>query len=91
LPRPPPSGGDCTGPAAGPTPVRFLVIVRRGHASLYDRLSNQFPLDVIWDRRQADRRRQARPIGRYQWRSDRRQPVRETWTTFGFVVATVRR
>jgi hypothetical protein len=86
----------------GPPPelplYRLLVIVRRGETNVYaqlavelQRLSPRMPVEVIWDRSQAERRAHVRPVA-VDWRSgDRRQPVLAMWTTWGFVVATVRR
>ena len=73
---------------------RLLVVVRRGDTSLYDRLSNQFRrIDVMWDRRQAERRVQTCPVAENRRTSahGRRPHVPETWTTQGFVVVTARR
>jgi hypothetical protein len=81
---------------------RLLVIVRRGETNTYAHLSNRLsdpfqrpgtrpPVEVMWDRRQAERRAHARPVAVDRRSGDRRQPAPETWTTFGFVVATVRR
>jgi len=67
--------------------------VRRGYTSVYDRLWNQFrrSVDVMWDRREAERRRQARRVAGHHASGDRRQPVPETWRTLGFIVVTTRR
>ena len=81
---------------------RLVVIVRRGETSIFAHLANELSdafqragtrpsLEVIWDRRQAERRRWARRVAVDRRRGERRQPVPETWTTWGFVVATVRR
>jgi len=81
-----------------PPLCRLLVVVRRGDTSLYERLWEDFhrpdlrtPVEQFWDRRQAERRLQASPVGVDRRSGDRRQRVPETWTMWGFVVATVRR
>jgi len=70
--------------------------VRRSDTSLYARLWEDFHrpglrADVIWDRRDAERRHPARSVAveRRRWRRRQRDP--DTWTTFGFVMATVQR
>ena len=81
---------------------RLLVIVRRGETSTYAQLANKLsvpfelasarpPVEVLWDRRQAERRAQVRPVAVDRRSGDRRQRVPATWTISGFVVATVRR
>jgi len=74
--------------------------VRRGEPSTYAHLANKLavpfqptdappPVEVMWDRRQAERRARAHPVAVDRQIGDRRQPAPETWTTLGFVVATV--
>jgi len=81
---------------------RLLVIVRRGETSTYAHLANRLsapfqragtppPVEVLWDRRQAERRVHERPVPVDRRSGDRRGPVPETWTTWGFVVVTARR
>ena len=81
---------------------RLVVIVWRGETSTYAHLANGLSdpfrgagtrpsVEIIWDRRQAELRRRARPVAVDRRRGDRRQPAPETWTTWGFVVATARR
>jgi hypothetical protein len=81
---------------------RLLVIVRRGETSTYARLSNKLsdplqragtppPVEVMWGRRQAERRARVRPVAVDRRQRPRRQPEATTWTTLGFALATVRR
>jgi len=70
----------------------WLIIVRRDQDRLYHHLRQAFESDprvtVIKDRRHADRRRQAVPVGTDRRRSDRRLPptVREKkiWQSLRF-------
>jgi hypothetical protein len=45
---------------------------------------------ILWDRRQAERRRQADPVAVDRPVGRRRQRERDTWTAFGFVAVAVR-
>jgi site-specific recombinase XerC len=77
--------------------VRFLVVVRRGEAEVFESLQEHFalgpdPTPVIWDRRIRDRRviiRDAAPDRRH---GERRAPIEaKLWTERGFVVVRVDR
>ena len=89
--------------AREPPQYHVLIVVRRGEAKLYARFVEEFqqsaraytPAQIIFDRRFGerrvrDRRVRERPLAVERRRNDRRVRERFTWTTFGFVVATVR-
>ena len=68
------------------------MIVRRGQTERYRSLTETFGRDpinatVMWDRREHDRRRDARPSTSERRRRDRRAPLPSTWQTLDFVVA----
>ena len=67
----------------------YLVVVRRGDADTYARLTTQsWGVTVIWDRRYAERRRAKtlNPPGRNRRRRDRRRAAPGTWTTLGVLM-----
>ena len=74
-------------PPARPSPA-CLVVVRRGERDLYEQLTliARDTVTVVWDRRQAERRRADRPTEAERRRQDRRQPSSSTWATSGFLV-----
>jgi hypothetical protein len=57
----------------------YLAVVRRGNTKVYEFLKEPFEaqglVEVVWERRIADRRREGR-----------RRGVAETWDTLGFVL-----
>ena len=73
-------------------PSRWLVVVQREQADLYRHLEQRFRdigfVQVLFDRRQGDRRRQGPRVEPDQRRADRRQPPtakeREQWGLFGY-------
>lgn len=76
----------------GPPPPQWLFIVRRDQEALYAHLRQAFAgsrvVQVILDRRQGDRRRQAQPVGEDRRRGDRRWPMmspaeRDLWEQVG--------
>src|SRR5262245_18091603 len=86
-----PEAGSGPGTRAG----RLLVIVERGRLETYQRLRDELETTgeatVMWDRRGPDRRREGVPPIRSDRRSeDRRRPVPDTWSTYGFVVVPAR-
>lgn len=62
-----------------PAASRWLFIVRRDQDALYSHLREAFAgspvVQVILDRRQADRRRKVVPVGEERRRGDRRWPM----------------
>jgi hypothetical protein len=75
---------------------RFLAIVERGRAGVYETLKDEFEhLDrqagvrVVWDRRVQERRSRAEPVRPERRRGDRRQPPPATWTTLGVLLVAV--
>jgi hypothetical protein len=74
------------------TPSRWLVVVQQEQADLYRHLEQRFRdigfVQVLFDRRQGDRRRQGSRVEPDQRRADRRQPPtakeREQWGLFGY-------
>jgi hypothetical protein len=80
---------------APPSSDRFFAVVRRDEAEIYQSLQHSFVdelalVEVIWDRRVAQRR--AKPQGGVEAerrRGERRRPLPPTWTTLGFVIARV--
>jgi hypothetical protein len=77
--------------------ARQLVIVRRGEASLFRTLHEDFgqgpdPTPVIWDRRIRDRRVIIQDVAEERRRGERRAPADvTTWSRRGFVVARLDR
>jgi hypothetical protein len=70
--------------------VACLMVVQRDDIDRFRLLSTTFqghPVQIIWDRRIADRRRSAAlpPVDRRS--GDRRQPPPESWGNLGFLVA----
>ena len=66
------------------------LIVRRGALRRFDRLKRDtadLPVDVIWDRRQKQRRTAAAKNATEKRRAERRQPPAFTWEVADFVVA----
>ena len=81
-------------------PARYglLIVVRRGEVGLYTQFVEDFcgpdirtPVEVIWDRRHAERRVREGPVSLERRRRPRRQSDPETWTTLGFVLVAVQR
>jgi hypothetical protein len=78
--------------AAGPALARWLIVVRREQAALFRHLAERFSdvafVEVVLDRRHADRRRTARPVDEERRRTERRAPPaapdREHWRVFGY-------
>jgi hypothetical protein len=78
--------------AAGPALARWLIVVRREQAALFRHLAERFTdvafVEVVLDRRHADRRRTARPVEEERRRAERRAPPaapdREHWRVFGY-------
>lgn len=74
---------------AGPAkPIQ--LVVRRGALRRFESLkarSAELPVVVMWDRRQADRRRADGPAGEDRRRGDRRQAAPFTWDVADFLVA----
>lgn len=69
-----------------------VAVVRRGEAETYETLAETFgvcrrPLvEIIWDRRHGDRRRQEQPTSLERRCRDRRGPQPLTWSALGFVM-----
>ena len=68
-----------------------LAVVRHGCEAVFDTLRAEFgkvdAVHVIWDRRQRDRRREARPVTAELRRGDRRaRAVPPRWDILGFLV-----
>jgi hypothetical protein len=78
--------------AAGPALARWLIIVRREQAELFRHLAERFAdvafVEIVLDRRHADRRRTASPVDEERRRAERRTPPpapdREHWRVFGY-------
>ena len=65
------------------------LIVKRGALRRFDRLKRdaaELPVDVIWDRRQAQRRQTVETTESEQRRAERRSPLPFTWETADFIV-----
>ncbi len=84
--------------ARGQPPVTaFVAVVQRGRVGVYETLKAEFegedatrPVQVVWDRRRADRRRQAHPATVERRQLDRRGRPLHTWMTLGFVLVPAR-
>jgi hypothetical protein len=66
------------------------LIVKRGALRRFDRLKREaaeFPVDVMWDRRQGQRRNAASHSTPEKRKRERRQPPAFTWEVADFVVA----
>ena len=65
----------------------YYAVVRRWDHAVYQIVRNQFPAaQVIWDRRQGERRRAPQPTETEQRKGDRRRSPPSSWRTMGFVV-----
>ena len=69
-----------------------LVIVRRGHFATYELLTRTFADDptvqIIWDRRVAERRRAEGASGNSERRhNDRRRPPPTQWGQLNYMIA----
>ena len=65
----------------------YYAVVRRWDHAVYQIVRNQFPAaQVIWDRRQGERRQTQEPTETDQRRADRRRSAPSSWRTMGFVV-----
>lgn len=77
--------------------LRYLVVVRRGEAEVFQSLEEHFargpdPTPVVWDRRVRDRRVIIQDIEPERRRGERRAPIDATmWTERGFVVIRIDR
>lgn len=71
-------------------PTGHLAIVQRGRAGVYETLKERFEagtlVEVIWDRRVAERRRAHRPVSRERRQRERRRAPPEAWTVMGFAL-----
>ena len=67
----------------------YVMIVRRGCSGRFDALQDvarERPMEVIWDRRQGDRRQLDRTVGAQRRQTERRQPPPATWELADFVL-----
>ena len=68
-----------------------LAVVRRGEAELFEMLQGHLNAlnlgQVIWDRREGERRREPAASPRERRRQDRRRARPPTWDTLGFLVS----
>lgn len=72
--------------------VANVVIVRRGHFATFELLARTFADDpavqIIWDRRSAERRQNGgRPLDSERRQSDRRRPAPKQWTQLNYMMA----
>jgi hypothetical protein len=68
----------------------LLIVVRRGETGVFRTVHDVFGryrrLDVIWDRRLAERRTVGSAAPADRRRSERRRPPPEAWSALGFTV-----
>ena len=76
--------------------MSHLVIVRRGAAGVYEALKAEFERDmntagvqVMWDRRQGERRETIGQIETERRRQDRRRRPPGAWSSLGILVVDV--
>lgn len=65
-----------------------LAVVSRGREDLFRTLQDEFarePVQVMWDRRQAERRTHPKPVEIEHRRAQRRGPPPATWAALGVV------
>jgi hypothetical protein len=65
------------------------LIVRRGAGKRYENLKKKtehLPVEVVWDRRQQDRRSASESVGEDRRKSDRRKKPPFTWEMSDFVL-----
>jgi hypothetical protein len=65
------------------------LVVRRGalwRFNVLKRKTAELPVNVLWDRRQTDRRKESQDVGRDQRDTDRRKEPPFTWEMADFVV-----
>jgi hypothetical protein len=70
--------------------IAYLMVVHRGEHDRFRVLTSTFrdrPVEVMWDRRMADRRRAADGVSVDRRSSDRRQSPPSSWNNLGFLVA----
>ncbi len=71
-------------------PSRYLVVVRRGQLvrfqALVERLEETGLVEVIWDRRMADRRGTVASVALDRRRRERRARPPATWVVLDFVL-----
>ena len=71
------------------TTGRVGIVVRRGATRRFEALkekTKELPVEVMWDRRQGDRRTAAGPEGSDRRQGDRRKKPPFTWDTADFAV-----
>lgn len=71
--------------------TRYLAIVAHGTDGLYESLKTNLEepelVEVIWDRRQGERRLERRAVGPDRRAQDRRARPPESWRSLGFILA----
>ena len=70
--------------------IAYLMVVQRGDQDRYRFLQTTFqdkPVEVMWDRRQGERRRATTSANLDRRRSDRRSDPPSSWGSLGFLVA----
>ncbi len=70
--------------------VAYLMIVQRGDTERFRFLCSTFkhkPVEVLWDRRTAERRKVADTPATDRRKVDRRSPPPSSWNNLGFLVA----
>jgi hypothetical protein len=74
-----------TRPSGAP---RYLVVVRSDRPDVYERLRaiGAPGVDLLWDRRRAERRATRTSVTMERRARDRRHPPPTTWAVLGFVV-----
>jgi len=84
------SSGSATALLPRRPAVPYLAVVRRGNAGVFrtlrETVGRQGRVEVIWDRRLADRRATAGAGGPDRRRGERRQRPGDPWLTLGFVM-----
>lgn len=68
----------------------YFAVVRRGYSDTFEtlrRFNEQDLVQVMWDRRAAERRTSHRPVAMERRARPRRSPPPGTWDRLGFVLA----
>lgn len=77
-------------PRGARRPATTVMIVRRGRDERHELLTQQFGasgVEIIWDRRQGERRRRDDSVPENLRRADRRRPPPALWSTMDFLVS----
>lgn len=83
-------GPGTPAPKPAPRPIRTQAVVKRDHHHVFSMLSETMAarrdVDLLWDRRERDRRVQSTPVPGERRRAERRREPGSNWRYLGFVI-----